>query len=90
MAMYSFVPPFCEAKFGGVPACIFDKVGCAAGENIFWNAGIYYQTPKHFAHINLVGLCYVASSVVHSVLEQVGDLINFIHVVDEVSHLTYK
>jgi hypothetical protein len=32
MAIYSFVPPFHEAKFYGVPSCIFDKLGCAAGE----------------------------------------------------------
>jgi hypothetical protein len=29
MAMSSFVSPFCEAKFCGVPACVFDKLGCA-------------------------------------------------------------
>jgi hypothetical protein len=32
MAMYSFVHPFREAKFCGVPSCVFDKLGCAAGE----------------------------------------------------------
>jgi hypothetical protein len=32
MAMYSFVPAFREAKFCGVPSCVFDKLGCAAGE----------------------------------------------------------
>jgi hypothetical protein len=28
--MYSFVLPFREAKFCGVPSCVFDKLGCAA------------------------------------------------------------
>jgi hypothetical protein len=32
MAMYSFIPPFREAKFCGVPSCVFEKLGCAAGE----------------------------------------------------------
>jgi hypothetical protein len=31
-AMYSFAPPFREAKFCGVPSCAFDKLGCASGE----------------------------------------------------------
>jgi hypothetical protein len=43
-----------------------------------------------FARINLVGVCCVASSVGCSVLEQLGGLISFIHLVDEVSHLTYR
>jgi hypothetical protein len=32
MDMYSFVPRFRDAKFCGVPSCVFDKLGCAAGE----------------------------------------------------------
>jgi hypothetical protein len=32
MNVYSFVPPFREAKFCGVPSCVFDKLECAAGE----------------------------------------------------------
>jgi hypothetical protein len=32
MVMYSFVPPFREATFCGVPSCVSDKLGCAAGE----------------------------------------------------------
>jgi hypothetical protein len=35
MVMYSFVPPYREAKFCGVPSCVFDKLGCSAGENKF-------------------------------------------------------
>jgi hypothetical protein len=30
MAMYSFIPPFREAKFCGVMSCVSDKLGCAA------------------------------------------------------------
>jgi hypothetical protein len=33
MVVYSFVPPFREAKFCGVPSYVFDKLGCAAGKN---------------------------------------------------------
>jgi hypothetical protein len=40
MAMYSFVPPFREAKFCGVLPCVFDKLGCAAGENSLRNIGL--------------------------------------------------
>lgn len=47
-------------------------------------------THKLFAHVNSVEVCCVASSVGHSVLEQLGGLISFIHLVDEVSHLTYR
>jgi hypothetical protein len=32
MAMYSYAPPFREAKFCGVPSRVFDKLGCAASE----------------------------------------------------------
>jgi hypothetical protein len=32
MTVYSFVPPFREATFCVVAACVFDKSGCAAGE----------------------------------------------------------
>jgi hypothetical protein len=32
MAMYSFVPAFREVTIFGVPSCVFDKFGCAAGE----------------------------------------------------------
>jgi hypothetical protein len=32
MAVYSFVPPFREATVCGVPSCVFDKLGGAAGE----------------------------------------------------------
>jgi hypothetical protein len=38
--MHSFVPPFREAKFCGVPSCVFDKLGCAAGEERLRNSGI--------------------------------------------------
>jgi hypothetical protein len=34
MVMYNFLPPFREAKFCGVPSCVFDKLGCAAGEKM--------------------------------------------------------
>jgi hypothetical protein len=30
MAMYSFLHLFREAKFYGVPSCVFVKLGCAA------------------------------------------------------------
>jgi hypothetical protein len=40
MAMYSFVPPFREAKFCGVPTCVFDKSGCAAGEKSLRNTSL--------------------------------------------------
>jgi hypothetical protein len=36
MAIYSFVPPL-EAKFCGVPSCVFDKLGCAMGEKSLRN-----------------------------------------------------
>jgi hypothetical protein len=34
MAMYSFVTTLREAKFCGVPSCVFDKLGCAASEKV--------------------------------------------------------
>jgi hypothetical protein len=40
MAMCSFVHPFREAKFCGVPSCVFDKLGCAAGEEKLLNTGL--------------------------------------------------
>jgi hypothetical protein len=43
MAMYSFVPPFREAKFRGVLACVFYKLGCAAGDKRFRNTELKYN-----------------------------------------------
>jgi hypothetical protein len=40
MVMYIFVPPFREATFCGVPSCVFDKSGCAAGEKRLRNTGL--------------------------------------------------
>jgi hypothetical protein len=47
MAMYSFEPRFCEAKFCGVPSCVFDKLGCAAGEKSLWNTAINNSSTHH-------------------------------------------
>jgi hypothetical protein len=40
IAMYSFVPSFREAKFCGVPSCVFGKLWCAAGEKRLRNTDI--------------------------------------------------
>jgi hypothetical protein len=40
MVMYNFVHPFREAKFCGVPSCVFDKLGCAAGDKSLPNTGL--------------------------------------------------
>jgi hypothetical protein len=37
MAMYSFVLPFNEAKFCGVPSCVRDTLGCASIEKMLRN-----------------------------------------------------
>jgi hypothetical protein len=42
MAMYSFVLPFREAKFCGVPSCVFHKLGCAAGEKSLRNTALQH------------------------------------------------
>jgi hypothetical protein len=43
MAMYIFAARLCEAKFCGVPSCVFEKLGCAAGEEILRNTGTHLQ-----------------------------------------------
>jgi hypothetical protein len=40
MAMYSFLPPFREATFCGVPSCVFDKLGSATGEKSLRNTAL--------------------------------------------------
>jgi hypothetical protein len=54
MAMYSFVPHFLEAKFCGVPSCVFDKLGCAADEKMLRNTGLEYKsaTPTEMSLAN--------------------------------------
>jgi hypothetical protein len=42
IVIYSFVSPFREAKFCGVPSCGFDKLGCAAGEKYLRNTDVEY------------------------------------------------
>jgi hypothetical protein len=44
MDMYSFLSPFHEVKFYGVPSCVFDKLGCAMGEESLRNTGLDYST----------------------------------------------
>jgi hypothetical protein len=39
----SFIPPFHEVKFCGVPSCVFDKLGCAACEEILRNTDLKYS-----------------------------------------------
>jgi hypothetical protein len=46
MAMYSFVPPFREATFCGVPSGVFEKLGCAAGEKWLRNTVLDYVLPS--------------------------------------------
>jgi hypothetical protein len=43
MVMYSFVPRFREEKFCGVPSCVFDKLGCVAGEQRLRNTGLNHK-----------------------------------------------
>jgi hypothetical protein len=40
MAMYSFLPPFYEAKFCCMPSCVVDKLWCAAGERRLRNTEV--------------------------------------------------
>jgi hypothetical protein len=44
MAMYSFLSPFREAKFCGVPSCVFDELGCATGEKRLQNTALMQLT----------------------------------------------
>jgi hypothetical protein len=43
VAMYSFVSPFREAKFCGVPSCVFGKLGCAAGGKSLGKTGLIHS-----------------------------------------------
>jgi hypothetical protein len=38
-----FCTPFSEEKFCSVPSCVFDKLGCAAGEKSLRNTSVYDQ-----------------------------------------------
>jgi hypothetical protein len=40
MFMYSFETPFREAKVCSVPSCVFDNLGCVAGEESLRNTVI--------------------------------------------------
>jgi hypothetical protein len=40
MAMSNFEHPFLEAKFCGVPSCVFDKLGCAMGVKRLRNTAV--------------------------------------------------
>jgi hypothetical protein len=53
MTMENFIPPFREATFYGVPSCVFDKLGCAAGEKRLRNIAFdkvqcWYRTVVSF------------------------------------------
>jgi hypothetical protein len=67
MTMYSFVPPFREAKFCGVPSCVFDKLGCAAGGKSLRNIGLnhtclFFTARVHVAHSAVFRLCLTCTS----------------------------
>jgi hypothetical protein len=44
--MKSFVSPFREAKFCGVPSRVLDKLGCAAGEKKVAEHWFRHPPPK--------------------------------------------
>jgi hypothetical protein len=46
MEMYSFVSPLREAKLCGVPSCVFEKLGLAAGEKRLWNTDLATRSDK--------------------------------------------
>jgi hypothetical protein len=48
MAMHSFILPFREAKFCGVPSCVFDKLVCAAGEISLQNTALETHPPATY------------------------------------------
>jgi hypothetical protein len=56
VAMYSFVPPFREAKFCVVPSCVFDKVGCVAGDKRLRNTGVEVCTGSGLARGSGLGM----------------------------------
>jgi hypothetical protein len=43
--MYSFIPPFHEAKFCDVPSRVFDKLGCVVGEKSLRNTVVGFKSP---------------------------------------------
>jgi hypothetical protein len=45
----SFVPPFREAKFCGLPSCVFDKLGCAAGKKRLRDTGLGETGSDYFS-----------------------------------------
>jgi hypothetical protein len=51
MVMYSFVHSLREAKFCGVPSCVFDKLGCAAGAKRLRNTALDDKDGMHIALI---------------------------------------
>jgi hypothetical protein len=46
MVMYSFLPRFREAKFCGMPSCVFGKLGCAAGGKRLRNTDVGYSSDQ--------------------------------------------
>jgi hypothetical protein len=46
MLTYSFVPPFLEAKFCGVPSRAVDKLGCATNKERNYEALVYLTTKQ--------------------------------------------
>jgi hypothetical protein len=82
MAMYSFLPHFCVAKFCGVPSCVFDKLGCAAGvkngrgrlyyEQILSHSSCVAKPARHISQANKEVQFYIASAlyVLYRLLKQ--------------------
>jgi hypothetical protein len=44
MTAYSFVPPFRDLIFWGVPSCVFEKLGCAACGERLRISGVEYAS----------------------------------------------
>jgi hypothetical protein len=72
MTVYSFVPPFREAEYCGEPSCVFDKLGCAAGEKRLRNTELDrdrflpspFQFTMHYHNIIRRYIVCVTDSVV--------------------------
>jgi hypothetical protein len=63
VAIYSYVSPFHEAEFCGMPSRAFDKLGCAMGEKSLQDTGIF-SSPLYSTL-----LCGLASLLQYYVLD---------------------
>jgi hypothetical protein len=87
MAVYSFVRPLEEAKFCGVPSCVFDRLDCAVDEKISRSNGLEINADNQ-VHVHFSSECR-AEGYIREADEPLENLAKFKHLGTTLTNQNY-